>query len=255
MPDSGPSVDYLYETPDSGLLQVDAGGKAYRDHASQQPQGASLSGPDPYGSSKAKEPPPGGLGGSVVELPKPHHVPRAMSPEELMVMANRMEQQFKDQHNASLAQGPSARRLQSGSPESDFNTELTQGAEKAFDKWPGRVMDNGKVDAGDDYDLRGAFADNIGRSSNFHLPDTYKKPNHETFSDESVYSDYGPHGHWNGDAFTAPLSRPVPEWLNKYMSHQAPMGGGLDMAKTSQYLSEQDRLKELKAEHQRLGLR
>lgn len=39
-----------------------------------------------------------------------------------------------------------------------------------------------------DYDLRGAWLANAGQADNGHYPDTYKKPNHPTFSQESQYS-------------------------------------------------------------------
>lgn len=39
-----------------------------------------------------------------------------------------------------------------------------------------------------DYDMMGAFAAGVGQGGNGHYPDTYKKPNHPTFSSESQYS-------------------------------------------------------------------
>lgn len=39
-----------------------------------------------------------------------------------------------------------------------------------------------------DYDMMGAFKANVGQAGNGHYPDTYKKPNHPTFSDQSQYS-------------------------------------------------------------------
>lgn len=55
-----------------------------------------------------------------------------------------------------------------------------------------------------DYDMQGWFKDNPDAHPNdpgVHYPDTYKKPNHPTFSDESQYhgvdGNYG--GHWNMD--------------------------------------------------------
>lgn len=38
-----------------------------------------------------------------------------------------------------------------------------------------------------DYDMRGAFKQGITAAGNGHFPDTFKKPNHPTFSDESQY--------------------------------------------------------------------
>jgi hypothetical protein len=57
-----------------------------------------------------------------------------------------------------------------------------------------------------DYDIQGAFMANIEPNENMHFPDTYKKPNHETFSVESKY--YDPEdevakkaGTWSGDEY------------------------------------------------------
>lgn len=38
-----------------------------------------------------------------------------------------------------------------------------------------------------DYDIQGAYMAGINPSENGHLPDTFKKPNHPTFSEESMY--------------------------------------------------------------------
>jgi hypothetical protein len=66
-------------------------------------------------------------------------------------------------------------------------------------------------DADKDYDMRGYFKANPDVNPNapgVHYPDTYKKPNHPTFSDESIYNgvDGEQGGHWgnvNGkDTFT-----------------------------------------------------
>lgn len=77
-----------------------------------------------------------------------------------------------------------------------FNTPLSQEEEVAFRQWAGdRIADTY------DYDLRGAWkamaTGQIAPSANGHLPDTFKKPNHITFSNESIYSnEYMPGGSW-----------------------------------------------------------
>lgn len=38
-----------------------------------------------------------------------------------------------------------------------------------------------------DYDMRGAFKAGVTAAGNGHFPDTFKKPNHITFSDQSQY--------------------------------------------------------------------
>jgi hypothetical protein len=83
-----------------------------------------------------------------------------------------------------------------------------------------------------DYDMQGAFKAGVAQSENGHLPDTFKKPNHPTFSDESKYSGQEgyvggkweklPSGQW---AFTPGVSstrKPMidPEDLKRYFAKQ-----------------------------------
>lgn len=63
-----------------------------------------------------------------------------------------------------------------------FNTQLTPEQEAAFLKAYPNPGDNY------DYDMRGAFLAGVGKAGNGHYPDTFKKPNHPTFSDQSQYS-------------------------------------------------------------------
>lgn len=68
----------------------------------------------------------------------------------------------------------------------NFETELTPHEEQSFQAWKRKNAPN---DSGVDYDLRGAFKAGLSPSStNGHWPDTYKKPNHPTFSNESIYA-------------------------------------------------------------------
>jgi hypothetical protein len=76
-----------------------------------------------------------------------------------------------------------------------YNTPLTPQQERQFrTAYP---------DAKDlyDYDLRGAWLSGAAKANNGHLPDTFKKPNHPTFSAESQYSgrDGYAGGQWEGD--------------------------------------------------------
>jgi hypothetical protein len=79
------------------------------------------------------------------------------------------------------------------------NTQLTPVEEAEFRQWKR---------AGDvyDYDARGAWkAIRDGRMNGpderDHLEDPFKKPNHPTFSDESIYHGFkGLGGHWDKDA-------------------------------------------------------
>ena len=88
-----------------------------------------------------------------------------------------------------------------------FRTKLSPVEELAFQVWKSRFAPN---DSGFDYDLRGAFKAGLQPDPQTgHWPDTFKKPNHPTFSVESQYAS-GPWkkyaGTWDGDQFVpAPL--------------------------------------------------
>lgn len=75
----------------------------------------------------------------------------------------------------------------------EFNTPLSPQEEQAFQSW---ATKSGRAGDVYDYDLRGAWKTNSQEASNGHLPDTFKKPNHPTFSNESVYN--GQHGFQGG---------------------------------------------------------
>lgn len=91
-----------------------------------------------------------------------------------------------------------------------FNTALAPAQEDSFKTW---VTSAGRNPADEtvDYDLRGYYADptiSVAEKTAFinrqaHAPDTYKKPNHPTFSVESKYSTpQRPGGTWgNNDQF------------------------------------------------------
>lgn len=66
-----------------------------------------------------------------------------------------------------------------------YNTTLTPAEEKQFEAWAQQQNRLGDLY---DYDLRGAWKASAQEAANGHLPDTYKKPNHPTFSRESMYS-------------------------------------------------------------------
>lgn len=92
---------------------------------------------------------------------------------------------------------------QEDSSQSSYNTPLNSSQESQFQDWKKKYAPN---DSGSDYDLRGAFKSGLTPSDNGHWPDTFKKPNHPTFSDESIYASQSPEkaGHWNGDTFIPP---------------------------------------------------
>lgn len=75
-----------------------------------------------------------------------------------------------------------------------YNTKLSPAQEKAFEAW---AKANDRLHDSYDYDMRGAWVDGAGQADNGHFPDTYKKPNHPTFSKESKYS--GVDGYTGGE--------------------------------------------------------
>ena len=86
-------------------------------------------------------------------------------------------------------------------PSGSFDTKLSPPEEAAFRKWKARYAPK---DSGGDYDLRGAFKAGLtpagaeAGADAGHWPDTFKKPNHPTFSNESIYARYGNPGTWGG---------------------------------------------------------
>jgi len=106
----------------------------------------------------------------------------------------------------------------SGTPGNDYNTKLSSEEEAAFPAWKAKNAPN---DSGADYDLRGAFREGLSRdnAAGEHFPDTYKKPNHPTFSDQSIYAQYAPDkaGTWDGDQYIQPAqaSSIADDWFGK----------------------------------------
>lgn len=84
-----------------------------------------------------------------------------------------------------------------------YDTKLSPAEETKFAAWKKQYAPN---DSGDDYDLRGAFKAGLKPdAATGHWPDTFKKPNHPTFSDESIYAN-DKAGHWNGNEFQPALN-------------------------------------------------
>lgn len=88
-----------------------------------------------------------------------------------------------------------------GTIETDFNTPLKPEEQVRFAAWKQQYAPQ---DSGADYDLRGAFLAGVTPAANGHFPDQFKKPNHETFSNESQYAPDAPAkaGSWNGEIYT-----------------------------------------------------
>jgi hypothetical protein len=78
--------------------------------------------------------------------------------------------------------------------------------DKAFQEWylSNTLEGKNKVPYSEklDYDYYSLFRNGATGSVKDHFPDTYKRPTHPTFSDESIYSVPGnTGGHWQGDRF------------------------------------------------------
>jgi hypothetical protein len=88
-----------------------------------------------------------------------------------------------------------------------YDTKLTPDEERAFVSWKKKYAPD---DSGEDYDYRGAFKAGATPDANGHWVDTFKKPNHPTFSNESQYAvgpDAAKAGRWVGARFV-----PAKEW-------------------------------------------
>lgn len=91
-----------------------------------------------------------------------------------------------------------------------YETPLDPTGEENFTAWKQKYAPN---DSGEDYDLRGAFKAGLTPARDGHWPDTYKKPNHPTFSDESIYAKDAPDkaGSWDGEFYVPPKYIPPKE--------------------------------------------
>ena len=74
-----------------------------------------------------------------------------------------------------------------------YNTRLSPEDEAAYQAW---AKKNGRENDVEDYDMRGAWLEAKQKGVSLedgrgHFPDTYKKPNHPTFSDQSKYNGAG----------------------------------------------------------------
>jgi hypothetical protein len=81
-----------------------------------------------------------------------------------------------------------------------YNTKLSAKEEKQYLSW---AKENKREKDTYDYDMRGAWKAGFTGDKRGHFPDKYKKPNHPTFSNESMYSnDDMTGGEWDGESFT-----------------------------------------------------
>jgi hypothetical protein len=90
------------------------------------------------------------------------------------------------------------RFAEGGAVGDDYNTDLGDDEPK-FQEWKSQ---HAPRDSGADYDLRGAYKSGLTPDpQSGHWPDTFKKPNHPTFSNQSQYAtgaNAAKAGHWEG---------------------------------------------------------
>ena len=121
-------------------------------------------------------------------------------------LADRFSQQAEDQRQARALGVPyqTDPRL---AQQPTYDTYLNPTKEAQFQAWKAQYAPR---DSGQDYDLRGAFKAGLKPdAATGHWPDTFKKPGHPTFSDESKYARFGNPGHWQGDTYTPGTPQPT----------------------------------------------
>jgi len=130
-----------------------------------------------------------------------------LAPQQVLANAPGMVPTPRERPGAA---GPNAAALAAeqkakGGAAGAYETKLSPAEETAFQAWKQKNAPN---DSGADYDLRGAFKAGVTADPQTgHWPDTFKKPNHPTFSNQSQYAtgeNAAKAGHWEGDKFVPP---------------------------------------------------
>lgn len=97
-----------------------------------------------------------------------------------------VQQMIKQQAPAAQQQAPAAQPAPGG-PTDQFDQPIPPDRQQEYEQWKAKLPADQQSTA--DYDLQGAFLAGIKPDPKTgHLDDTYKKPNHPTFSTDSVYS-------------------------------------------------------------------
>ena len=109
-----------------------------------------------------------------------------LSPEGKAAAGEAQSQVGRPQAMATAGNAPVSYRDQ-------YNTRLSPEDEAAYQAW---AKKNGRENDVEDYDMRGAWLEAKQKGVSLedgrgHFPDTYKKPNHPTFSDQSKYNGEG----------------------------------------------------------------
>jgi hypothetical protein len=113
-----------------------------------------------------------------------------------------------------------------------YDTPLSAPEQAKYQQWAAK-MGRDPVKESRNYDLQGAFKAGVKPAKNGHLPDTFKKPNHPTFSEESKY--HGVDGNvggrwtkqktgpgWDYQASLTNLQHHSPATLKQYFKHVEP---------------------------------
>lgn len=98
--------------------------------------------------------------------------------------------------------------------QANYNTPIPAEKAQDYDLWKfqqSRKMGRDVTGDNIDYDVQGFYMKNAQQSGNGHGPDTFKKPNHPTFSDQSQYHGLDGYegGHWGENSFTPSLTNQV----------------------------------------------
>ena len=106
--------------------------------------------------------------------------------------------------------------------EGQYNTRLPEKEEIEFLQW---ARKNNLLKDLYDYDLRGAWKAGETPDKNGHLPDKWKKPNHPTFSNESIYASKRERRRWEGNKYIVPygkFGKEFEQWLIRYFEEFEP---------------------------------
>ena len=130
---------------------------------------------------------------------------RSATPEEQRQLQETQINHTNDRAPQQAAGGAVVARADGGSVDASYDTPLSADEETDFQKWKAVNAPN---DSGADYDLRGAFKAGLHPAENGHWDDTFKKPNHPTFSTFFQYAKDRPDlaGTWDGDQYVPPVT-------------------------------------------------
>ena len=130
---------------------------------------------------------------------------QAASPEEKREFERAQRNRPETSGSGGQAAGGAVIARAAGGSVESYDTPLSTNEEADFQKWKSANAPN---DSGNDYDLRGAYKAGLQPAENGHWDDTFKKPNHPTFSTFSQYAKDRPDlaGTWDGDQYVPPAT-------------------------------------------------